>query len=385
MNTGEHPSAPWYNDPKRLDLARRTFCKGSTDDEFDIFVNVCQRTQLDPFARQIYATTRKIKKYDGTWGQKLEIQSSIDGFRVVAERSGSYEGQTAPLWCGGDGQWRDVWLSKDMPSACKIGVYRSNFKEPLVAIARFESYAQYTKTQAGGQALGHMWAKMPDLMIAKCAEALALRKAFPQDLSGLYTSDEMSQASNPDPEPHDDKPAMSPTKPLPAGSYQEANTVATPTPSTKTPPAATQTPTQATPEAPVITNWRDVEITIKPKNSKKEVKKKLGDCSQIYLNELVECFSAYKGDKKDMLLVKAALALRTAELSQPQQSSKEVLSDRCEKQNVDKEVLVLVCNRSLGFEANDFDALDEMQASYVLDSWDKIKQQVVIETDNIPE
>ncbi len=160
----------------QVSLIKNTIAKDATDNELQLFLHQCKRTGLDPLTRQIYFMKR---------GGKVTIQTSIDGFRVIAERSGDYAGQDEPVF-------EDVLDSegKKKDKKCRVTVYRFRGDTRYPAAVGVAYWSEYCPQQ--GQ--DFMWKKMPHTMLAKVAEALALRKAYPQDLSGLYTNDEMNQA-----------------------------------------------------------------------------------------------------------------------------------------------------------------------------------------------
>jgi len=188
--------------PEQTQLISSTIAPGCSGDELRLFAYACQRTGLDPFSKQIYAIKR---------GGKMTIQAGIDGLRSIAERTGQLDGSET-FWCGEDGQWQDVWLGSKPPAAAKTIIHRKGASHPFVGVARFTDYN-------AGQGL---WNKMPAVMIAKCSEALALRKAFPADLSGVYSTDEMQQAEDIEPVSVTPEPAAPAARKLPAAAKATA-------------------------------------------------------------------------------------------------------------------------------------------------------------------
>jgi len=163
--------------PEQVDLLKTTVAKGATNDELKLFLHVCQKSGLDPFAKQIYAIKRKNRR---TNSDEMSIQTGIDGYRVVAERTNRYAPGKEPTYT-----YDKEGLLVSATAHVNKMVGDKWFE--VSATAFFKEYVQEGN---------YMWGKMPHVMLAKCAEALALRRAFPNELSGLYTQEEMAQADN---------------------------------------------------------------------------------------------------------------------------------------------------------------------------------------------
>jgi phage recombination protein Bet len=173
---------------EQIKVLKQTVAKDCSDVEFALFSEVCKSRGLNPFAKQIYAVKRGGGDDDGGGGRQLTIQTSIDGYRLIAERTGKYAGQDDIEWCGKDGVWTNVWLQREPPLAARATVYRKDWARPMRRVAHLSFYRQFKR---GGLPTA-MWndAKCP-LMLGKCAEALAFRAAFSEEMSGLYISEEM--------------------------------------------------------------------------------------------------------------------------------------------------------------------------------------------------
>jgi phage recombination protein Bet len=159
----------------QIELIKSKYAVGATDDELKVFLYVCARTKLDPFARQIYL----VKRWDTRQGRDVFTpQTGIDGLRSIAERAGNYAGNDDP-----------TFDDEKTPKKATVSVYKivEGQRVAFSASARWEQYCPKSPND-------FMWQKMPHLMLGKCAEALALRKAFPNVIGGLYISEEMEQA-----------------------------------------------------------------------------------------------------------------------------------------------------------------------------------------------
>ena len=121
-------------------------------------------------------------------GRSLTMQTGIDGFRLIASRTGQLDGQEGPWWLDRDGTWHDAWTRDYPPEAARVLVHRKDAAHPFPGIAMSREYAQTWDGQPTG-----LWMTMPANQLAKCAEAQGLRKAFPNDLGGVYSDEEMER------------------------------------------------------------------------------------------------------------------------------------------------------------------------------------------------
>ncbi len=174
----------------QIQLIKTTIAKGASDDELRLFIQVCKGANLNPFLKQVHLVPR----WDSREGKYVRaIQVSIDGFRSIAESSGAYAGNDDPIF-----DWEqeiEYMVGREkkkltIPTKATVTVYKivEGQRYPFNATARWSEYYP-------GEKMGFQWHIRPFLMLGKCAEALALRKAFPKLLSGMYAQEEMERGS----------------------------------------------------------------------------------------------------------------------------------------------------------------------------------------------
>ncbi|WP_405999390.1 phage recombination protein Bet [Streptomyces sp. NBC_00829] len=160
--------------------------------QLGIFFHYCKASGLDPFGRQIYMIKRK-SRGEIRW----TIQTGIDGYRLIARRAADHAGQPIAyedfVWYDAEGGEHTVWLRDEPPSACRAVLWRGDSRFP--AVAHWREYApKVWDYESQEYKLGGLWPQMPASQLSKVAEALALRRACPADLSGLHVDEEMHAA-----------------------------------------------------------------------------------------------------------------------------------------------------------------------------------------------
>jgi len=181
VGQGQFPCS--FNE-EQIELIKKTVAKNTTNDELALFLYTCKRTGLDPLIKQIYAIKR------GGASNQMSIQTGIDGYRLIAERSGKYAPSREPFFKEEGG--------KLVSATAYVNKLVGDKWWEVAATAYFTEYNNPTN---------HIWQKMPHAMLAKCAEALCLRKCFPAEMAGVYTHEEMIQAEVVE-EPAKEKPAQ---------------------------------------------------------------------------------------------------------------------------------------------------------------------------------
>jgi phage recombination protein Bet len=167
-----------------IQVIKNTICRGASDAELGMFLATCRSTGLNPFMKQIHAVMRNVNL--GTrdapkWEKQMTIVVGIDGYRVVRDRlvdaagNSFFDGMDGPQWSNDGVNWEDAWFDTKPPKLARVAIYRKGISRPFVAQARWDAYNQKNS----------MWDTMGAEQLAKCAEALALRRAFPADMAAL--------------------------------------------------------------------------------------------------------------------------------------------------------------------------------------------------------
>jgi phage recombination protein Bet len=198
IDSAQIASQTGYN-RSQVDLVKTTIARDATDEELLFFLNVCQRSGLDPFARQIYL----IKRWDSKAGREIATpQTSIDGYRLIADRTDRYAPGREPTF---------TYIGDSGVPHSATAYVKKLAGGTWHEVAATAHYAEYAQTKKDGSPT-QFWRDKPHIMLAKCAEALALRRAFPAELSGVYTREEMDQASNEPQEPTRSTPTTNETR-----------------------------------------------------------------------------------------------------------------------------------------------------------------------------
>lgn len=179
-------------------------------DEFDVFLHTAASLGLDPLKKQIYCF---VFSKDNPAKRRMSLIVGIDGFRAIADRSGNYRpDDRAPRYV-----IDPAAIDKDKNPlgliSAEVTVYKRVHGDwwPVTAVAYWDELAplieggSWTENEQGksyfkkdGKVMldpkKDNWRRMGRVMLAKCAEAQAIRRGWPEDLSAIHTDEEIDRA-----------------------------------------------------------------------------------------------------------------------------------------------------------------------------------------------
>lgn len=192
---------------QQLEIIKSTVAKDTNATEFNLFMEACKAYGLDPFRKQIHAV---VYSKDSPDRRKMTIIVSRDGLRVLASRSGDYRPASEPAHLYTDDAAKGPTNPKGILSAT-VRLWKQDRRGdwfPVIGEAHWDEFAPVTDEWAYDQAEGKRkptgnkvldasgnWAKMPIVMITKCAESQALRAGWPETFGGLYAEEEADRIS----------------------------------------------------------------------------------------------------------------------------------------------------------------------------------------------
>lgn len=209
--------------PEELGAFREEFCKGASDSQFELFISEATARNLRP-GPHLFFQLRNVNEYDPEVGAKVRKSkatwmSTIGAFRLISQRSGKDAGRGKTRWIYLDDSGMPTIEStiplphKENPQlprepfACVVPVYRSDYKEPVEIVCRFEAYAVTFKSDRG-TVLTEMWQRRGPEQLEKCAECASRRAAYPEELGSLFISEEFKNEEDEKPHAETVSPAV---------------------------------------------------------------------------------------------------------------------------------------------------------------------------------
>ncbi len=192
------PDALKFTDAQKAAFRVAYAPAGATDDQFNLFINECERRALVPGVHVVFQL-RSTKEYDkdlqkDIWVKKVIFITTIGALRLIAQRDGHYEGHGPFIYYYGteDGGLKEskIPLGKQ-PHAVSVEGYRKDWRVPLFATARYDAYVQKFGAANAPKVPTQMWATRGEEQLAKCCEALMLKTVSPEECAGLLLTEEV--------------------------------------------------------------------------------------------------------------------------------------------------------------------------------------------------